>query len=87
VSRWITMHGFAINVCPDLHGFQNIVPCGIADRPVGALAEWQPELTVETMREAIATAFAEVFQVKLSSTSTDDFRTTLEVASPFSNCY
>lgn len=31
VSRWITMHGFAINVCPDLEGFEQIVPCGIRE--------------------------------------------------------
>jgi lipoyl(octanoyl) transferase len=35
VSRWVTMHGFSLNVCPDLAGFRQIVPCGISDRPVG----------------------------------------------------
>ena len=66
VRRWITMHGFALNICPDLTGFQNIVPCGIIDKPVGSLAEFLPDITVEQARKDVAWAFAEVFQVKLS---------------------
>ena len=33
-QRWVTYHGVALNVCPDLAPFQLITPCGIADRPV-----------------------------------------------------
>lgn len=65
VRRWITMHGFALNVCPDMSGFKQIVPCGIADKPVGCLREFIPDITVERVRTDIAYAFAEVFQVKL----------------------
>lgn len=65
VSRWITMHGFALNVCPDLTGFERIVPCGISDKPVGSLAQWIPEINVEQVRGRMAAAFAEVFGVNL----------------------
>lgn len=65
VSRWITMHGFALNVCPDLKGFTRIVPCGIADKPVGSLAEFIPDISVEEVRQKVAIAFAEVFGVQL----------------------
>ena len=65
VSRWITMHGFALNVCPELSGFERIVPCGIADKPVGSLAQFIPGITVEQVRQSVATIFAQVFEVQL----------------------
>ena len=65
VRRWITMHGFALNVCPNMEGFKQIVPCGIADKPVGSLQEFIPELTVERVRVDIAKSFSSVFQVEL----------------------
>ena len=36
-SRWVTMHGFAFNVHPDLQYFGNIIPCGITDKPVTSM--------------------------------------------------
>lgn len=65
VRRWITMHGFALNVCPDMSGFKKIVPCGIADKPVGSLQEFIPDITVEQVSKEVAEAFASVFQVEL----------------------
>ncbi|WP_026734954.1 lipoyl(octanoyl) transferase LipB [Fischerella sp. PCC 9605] len=65
VSRWITMHGFALNVCPDMTGFERIVPCGISDKPVGCLAELIPGITCDEVRANIAQSFAEVFDVEL----------------------
>jgi len=65
VRRWITMHGFALNICPDMRGFEQIVPCGIVDKPVGSLWEFVPDITVDRVRVDIAVAFAEVFQVEL----------------------
>jgi lipoyl(octanoyl) transferase len=65
VSRWITMHGFALNVCPDLTGFERIVPCGIADRSVGSLVQFCPDIQLEDMRQLVAAQFAEVFEIQL----------------------
>jgi lipoyl(octanoyl) transferase len=65
VSRWITMHGFALNVCPDLSGFQQIIPCGIADRPVGSLAECLPDISLSQVQQQVATVFAEIFDLQL----------------------
>lgn len=65
VSRWITMHGFALNVNPDLSGFDRIIPCGIADKAVGSLAQFVPGITTDEVKREIEIAFAEVFEVLL----------------------
>ena len=39
VRRWVTMHGFSVNIAPELSHFSGIVPCGIAEFPVTSLAE------------------------------------------------
>ncbi len=65
VSKWITMHGFALNVCPDLSGFDQIVPCGIADRTVGSMAEFIPAVNPDLVRQQIIQVFADVFQVEM----------------------
>jgi len=67
VSRWMTMHGFALNVCPDITGFERIIPCGIVGKPVGSLAQFLPEITVEQVRVDIAAVFGEIFNVQLIS--------------------
>jgi len=68
VSRWITMHGFSLNVCPDLQGFEQIIPCGIVDKPVGSLHHLVADITLVEVRQQIALAFAETFQVQLCPT-------------------
>lgn len=65
VRRWITLHGFALNVCPDLTGFERIVPCGIADRSVTSMAQFIPDINLNQVRSQVAAAFAEIFGVEL----------------------
>ena len=62
VSRWVTHHGFALNVDPDLSYFDLIVPCGIADRRVTSMAALLGHAVDRDRAEhALARAFTEVF--------------------------
>ncbi len=49
-SRWVTMHGFAFNLDPDLHYYDNIIPCGIRDKSVTSLRK---ELGKQVPREEL----------------------------------
>jgi lipoyl(octanoyl) transferase len=62
ISRWVTSHGFALNVTTDLEYFNLIVPCGIADRSVTSLARLlgRPVSRIE-VEDRIAAHFGEVF--------------------------
>lgn len=71
-SRWITMHGFALNVCPDLGGFGAIVPCGIRDRPVGSLEQFCPGLTPQDVEAQIAICFSDRFGLSWEPLSASD---------------
>ena len=68
VSRWVSLHGFALNVSPNLVPFREyFVPCGIADKDVTSLAEMLGNMApAQAEVEAVLTArFAEVFGVDL----------------------
>jgi lipoyl(octanoyl) transferase len=60
ISRWITSHGFALNVDTDLSYFKYIVPCGLT-RPVCSLRSLGSKATREDMIRAVAGAFAKTF--------------------------
>lgn len=62
ISRWITSHGFALNVDADLSGFELIVPCGIQDRGVTSLARLLGRpLDLQQVAAAAARRFGEVY--------------------------
>ncbi len=71
VSRWITYHGFAVNVCPDLSGFAEIIPCGIANKPVGSLEQFLPNISLMQVQQDLSRVFASVFGVELFSLDKD----------------
>ena len=55
VRKWVTMHGFALNVASDLSGFQNITPCGLSGvRMTSISSELGTEVSLQTVRENLA---------------------------------
>lgn len=63
IKRWVTLHGIAINVAPELAHFSGIVPCGIAEARYGvtSLADLGRAATMDDVDDALNAAFAEVF--------------------------
>jgi lipoyl(octanoyl) transferase len=57
VKRWVTLHGFAINVAPDLSHFSGIVPCGIAEFGVTSLAQLGKEVPLSMVDDALNGSF------------------------------
>jgi len=64
ISRWITSHGFALNVDTDLSYFKYIVPCGLT-KPVTSLRRLGCAASRQEVRAAVAACFANVFQYEL----------------------
>jgi len=60
-TRGRTMHGFALNVHPDLSMFEHIVPCGIADKPVTSLSAEGIDVTMAEVADAVIAAATEVW--------------------------
>lgn len=77
-SRWVTMHGLALNVNTDLSFFDAIVPCGIADRDVTSLQqETGRRVDFGAARARLLDAFTETFDADLSVKRGADARTFL----------
>ncbi len=65
-SRWITLHGLALNVNTDMEFFNHIVPCGIVDKSVTSMQqELGHPVDFEKVKEVFYEAFAEVFESEL----------------------
>lgn len=63
-SRWITMHGFALNVNTDLSFFNNIIPCGIVNKQVTSIEkELSYKVNFEEVKERLKRNFEKVFDV------------------------
>ena len=71
-SRWITMHGFALNVNTDLNYFKNIIPCGIENKQVTSIEkELGRKIDFEEVKEKIKENFIKVFDVAFFTEETE----------------
>jgi lipoyl(octanoyl) transferase len=61
IRHWVTFHGVAINVAPDLSHFSGIVPCGVRGHGVTSLADLGIAASMADVDDALKTAFAQVF--------------------------
>jgi lipoyl(octanoyl) transferase len=67
-SRWVTMHGFALNVNANLGYFDNIIPCGIKGKAVTSMeAELGKKIPLDEVKAKILKNFAELFEVEFVS--------------------
>jgi lipoyl(octanoyl) transferase len=57
IRRWVTMHGFSVNLAPDLSHFGGIVPCGIAEYGVTSLADLGLEVDAQAWDRALLARF------------------------------
>jgi lipoyl(octanoyl) transferase len=65
-SRWVTMHGFALNVNTDLSYFNHIIPCGIVNKKVTSIKEeLGREVPMEEVKEKLRANFCKVFETEL----------------------
>ena len=69
VSRGVTMHGFALNVTPDLSYFNHIVPCGMPNASVTSIAEQGVGLEVPAVIDILTSHFANVLNYSLIHTT------------------
>ncbi len=64
-TRWVTMHGFALNVNVNLGYFDNIIPCGIRGKAVASMeTELGKKIPIEEVQQKILKHFTELFEVK-----------------------
>jgi len=61
LSRWVSSHGFALNVTTDLQYFQYIVPCGLT-KPVTSLRQLGVAVSMDEVKSAVRRRFAEVYE-------------------------
>jgi len=73
VQHWVTMHGVALNVCPDLDHFSLIIPCGISTMGVTSMAKiLGKQMDMDLVRREMRRQLSEVFDLVLEDVTIED---------------
>ncbi len=79
VSKWITMHGFALNVNTDLNRFERIIPCGIFHKGVTSMQKILGRtILLEEVHSLIVKNFCQVFGCERKQTSKRELQSLIE---------
>ena len=75
-SKWVTMHGFSMNINPNLNYFDNIIPCGIENKTVTSLNKLMLDdnnvLDIHTIGNIVANEFSTAFDLELDFIEIDE---------------
>jgi lipoyl(octanoyl) transferase len=82
IRHWVSFHGLAINVAPDLSHYAGIVPCGISEHGVTSLADLGLAVTMADLDAALAVTFAETFGDRERESRVDPARLSQDRAAP-----
>jgi lipoyl(octanoyl) transferase len=75
VRKWVTMHGFALNVNPNLEHFSYINPCGFPDRRATSISQvLGNEVAMDKVTDRLLAHFSEVFDIPMKAGSVEDVR-------------
>jgi lipoyl(octanoyl) transferase len=67
LHKWVSYHGIAININPDMTFFESIVPCGISDLGVGSLASLGYHIDMQAFDTALLESFPSIFNIDIES--------------------
>ena len=62
ISKWVTMHGIAINIDPELSAFNGIIPCGVKDSCVTSFADLGHIVSISEIDKAAKKCFEDIFK-------------------------
>ncbi len=81
--RWITQHGFSLNINCEMESFKKVVPCGLINHPVGKLNDWIPGLTIKEVKPLLTRSLEKQFSLKWQQIGpmerTEDFATPIQM--------
>lgn len=83
IEEWITYHGFALNVDPNMAHFDLIIPCGISDKAVTSMARvLKRSVNMQEVRRRVVARFGEVFGAQMIEIAPDDLAARLDQMAP-----